>query len=535
MEKILLKIENLSKSFGENVVLKDVNLELKAGEILGLVGENGAGKSTLMKIIFGMDVIRETGGYKGKILLEGNEVKFLSPFDALEAGIGMAHQEFSLIPGFRASENIVLNRESTKKNIAEFLLGEDLNKIDKTENLRRASAAISRLGVDMSGKEKINDMSVAFKQFTEIAREIEREKTKLLVLDEPTAVLTEEEAKILLKTMKSLSEKGIAIIFITHRLDEIMKISDKVTVLRDGNLISTVATKSTNVNQITEWMIGRKVDLSVDEKQKDKNTTQENIIEIKNLWVDMPGEIVKNLSLNIKKGEILGLGGMAGQGKIGIANGIMGLYSAKGEVLYRDENNSETIKLNTPTDPLQKRIFFVSEDRKGVGLLLDESIERNIAYPAMEIKREFFKKVLGLIDIIDDKKVAENAKKYVEKLEIKCMSPKQKVSELSGGNQQKVCMAKAFTMEPEVLFVSEPTRGIDIGAKQLVLNTLKEYNKEKGTTIIITSSEIEELRSICDRIAIINEGKVEGILPPTADILEFGKLMVGVKEENNNE
>ena len=213
----------------------------------------------------------------------------------------------------------------------------------------------------------------------------------------------------------------------------------------------------------------------------------------------------------------------------------MGLYSAKGEVLYRDENNSETIKLNTPTDPLQKRIFFVSEDRKGVGLLLDESIERNIAYPAMEIKREFFKKVLGLIDIIDDKKVAENAKKYVEKLEIKCMSPKQKVSELSGGNQQKVCMAKAFTMEPEVLFVSEPTRGIDIGAKQLVLNTLKEYNKEKGTTIIITSSEIEELRSICDRIAIINEGKVEGILPPTADILEFGKLMVGVKEENNNE
>ncbi|MDD7409931.1 sugar ABC transporter ATP-binding protein [Fusobacterium gastrosuis] len=525
MEEILLKIENLSKSFGENTVLKDVNLELKAGEILGLVGENGAGKSTLMKIIFGMDVIKETGGYNGKIYFDGKEVNFLSPFDALEAGIGMVHQEFSLIPGFEVNENIVLNRESTKKSITEMLLGNDLNRIDKNQNLERATEAISKLGIDMTGKEQINEMSVAYKQFTEIAREIEREKTKLLVLDEPTAVLTEEEAKILLSTMKKLSEKGIAIIFITHRLDEIMKVSDKVTVLRDGNLINTVAIKSTNVNEITEWMIGRKVNLSSGDKKKD-DLVKENILEIKNLWVDMPGETVKDLTLEIRKGEILGLGGMAGQGKIGIANGIMGLCKAGGEVLYKSEN----LGLNNPKEPLNKGIFFVSEDRKGVGLLLDESIERNIAYPTMEIKRQFFKKLFGLFNVIDDKSVTDNAKKYIEKLEIKCMSEKQKVLELSGGNQQKVCMAKAFTMEPELLFVSEPTRGIDIGAKQLVLDTLKEYNKEKGTTIVVTSSEIEELRSICDRIAIINEGKVEGILPPTADILEFGKLMVGVKE-----
>ncbi|MDD7392373.1 MAG: sugar ABC transporter ATP-binding protein [Fusobacterium gastrosuis] len=525
MEEILLKIENLSKSFGENTVLKDVNLELKAGEILGLVGENGAGKSTLMKIIFGMDVIKETGGYNGKIYFDGKEVNFLSPFDALEAGIGMVHQEFSLIPGFEVNENIVLNRESTKKSMTEILLGNDLNRIDKNQNLERATKAISKLGIDMTGKEQINEMSVAYKQFTEIAREIEREKTKLLVLDEPTAVLTEEEAKILLSTMKKLSEKGIAIIFITHRLDEIMKVSDKVTVLRDGNLINTVATKSTNVNEITEWMIGRKVNLSSGDKKKD-DLVKENILEIKNLWVDMPGETVKDLTLEIRKGEILGLGGMAGQGKIGIANGIMGLCKAGGEVLYK----SESLVLNNPKEPLNKGIFFVSEDRKGVGLLLDESIERNIAYPTMEIKKQFFKKLFGLFNVIDDKSVTDNAKKYIEKLEIKCMNEKQKVLELSGGNQQKVCMAKAFTMEPELLFVSEPTRGIDIGAKQLVLDTLKEYNKEKGTTIVVTSSEIEELRSICDRIAIINEGKVEGILPPTADILEFGKLMVGVKE-----
>lgn len=528
MKEVLLKIENLSKSFGENIVLRDVNLELKSGEILGLVGENGAGKSTLMKIIFGMDVIRETGGYNGNIYFNGNHINFKSPFEALEAGIGMVHQEFSLIPGFQASENIVLNRESTKKNIAEFLLGKDFNKIDDKRNLDRANKAISKLGVEMTGKEKINEMSVAYKQFTEIAREIEREKTKLLVLDEPTAVLTEEEAKILLNTMKAFSKKGIAIIFITHRLDEIMEVSDKVTVLRDGNLISTVETKNTNVNQITEWMIGRKINLSVGSKEESEKI-KKNIIEIRNLWVDMPGEIVKNLNLDIKEGEILGLGGMAGQGKIGVANGIMGLYKAGGEVSFRDER----INLNTPAEPLKKGIFFVSEDRKGVGLLLEESIERNIAYPAMEIKNKFFKKQFGFINAINDKEITANAKKYVEKLEIKCTSEKQKVLELSGGNQQKVCMAKAFTMEPEVLFVSEPTRGIDIGAKQLVLDILKEYNREKGTTIIITSSEIEELRSICDRIAIINEGKVEGILPPTADILEFGKLMVGVKEANN--
>ena len=273
-------------------------------------------------------------------------------------------------------------------------------------------------------------------------------------------------------------------------------------------------------------MIGRKIDSSAEETEV-KEKAEEPIITIKNLWVDMPGETVKNLSLVIKKGEILGLGGMAGQGKIGIANGIMGLYDAKGEVEFKGEK----VKLNDPSDPLKKGLFFVSEDRKGVGLLLDSSIEDNIAYPAMQIKGEFFKKRFGVFNLVDNEAVKENAKKYIADLEIRCTSEKQKAQELSGGNQQKVCLAKAFTMDPEVLFVSEPTRGIDVGAKKLVLDTLKKYNREKGTTVIITSSEIEELRSICDRIAIITEGKVEGILPPTASVLEFGKMMMGVKQK----
>ncbi|MGY0394024.1 sugar ABC transporter ATP-binding protein [Fusobacterium sp.] len=530
MKEALLKIENLSKAFGENIVLKDINLEVNPGEIVGLVGENGAGKSTLMKCIFGMPVISETGGYGGKIYFEGKEINFMSPFDALGVGIGMVHQEFSLIPGFKASENVVLNRESTLNSFLEGVFGSRIKAINKKEIDKRAKGALSNLGVDIKSNAMINEMPVAHKQFTEIAREIERENTKLLVLDEPTAVLTEEEAKILLETMKKLSEKGIAILFITHRLDEILSICDKVVVLRDGLLINSVKTEDTDVNQITEWMIGRKIEGSSEEIRV-KKEPKEIAISIKNLWVDMPGEVVKNLSLDIKKGEILGLGGMAGQGKIGIANGVMGLYETKGEIIF----NGEKLVLNTPNDPLKRGLFFVSEDRKGVGLLLDSSIEDNIAYPAIQIKNMFFKKAFGIFNIVDERAVAENALGYIKKLEIRCTTEKQKVQELSGGNQQKVCLAKAFTMRPEVLFVSEPTRGIDVGAKKLVLDTIKEYNKKMGTTIIITSSEIEELRSICDRIAIINEGKVEGILPPTADILEFGKMMVGVKKEARDE
>lgn len=532
-DKILLKIENLSKTFGENKVLKDINLEVKKGEIVGLVGENGAGKSTLMKCIFGMPVILETGGFGGKIYIDGEETNFKTPFDALKAGIGMVHQEFSLIPGFQASENVVLNRESTKKSLLENFFGKRIKTIDSKEANNRTEKALDNLGIDIAVDTMVTEMPVAHKQFTEIAREIERENTKLLVLDEPTAVLTEREAKMLTQTMKMLSEKGIAILFITHRLDEIMEVCDKVVVLRDGTLINSEKIKNTNVDEITEWMIGRKLEDDSEEKniQKNDNDNKETILSVKDLWVDMPGETVKGLSLDIKKGEILGLGGMAGQGKIGVANGIMGLYDSHGKVTFRDEK----IELNKPSDPLEKGLFFVSEDRKGVGLLLENSIEENIAYPAMQIKGEFFKKRFKLFNLLDEDAIRDNAKKYIENLEIRCMDEEQEVGELSGGNQQKVCLAKAFTMDPEILFVSEPTRGIDVGAKKLVLDTLKKYNQEKGTTIIVTSSEIEELRSICDRIAIITEGKVEGILPPTANIVDFGKMMMGVKSKKGIE
>ncbi|WP_297488615.1 ATP-binding cassette domain-containing protein, partial [uncultured Cetobacterium sp.] len=228
MGNILLKMIGVSKSFGENTVLKDINLTIKKGEIIGLVGENGAGKSTLMKIIFGMSVINETGGYSGEMIFNNERVNFKSSFDALNAGIGMVHQEFSLIPGFKASENIVLNRESLNRSFLQDIFGERINSLNKEKMDERAKRAIGHLEVQLDINTKVSHMSVAQMQFTEIAREIEREETKLLVLDEPTAVLTETEAEILLKTMRRLSEKGIAIIFITHRLEEIMNVSDRV-------------------------------------------------------------------------------------------------------------------------------------------------------------------------------------------------------------------------------------------------------------------------------------------------------------------
>ena len=278
MENTLLEIKNLSKSFGENTVLKDINLEIKEGEVIGLVGENGAGKSTLMKIIFGMPVIKETGGYNGEVKVNGEVVNFNSPFDALAAGIGMVHQEFSLIPGFKASENIVLNRETTKNSLLELLFGERIRVIDGKTIKERAKDAIGHLGVTINEEQYVEQMPVAHMQFTEIAREIEREHTKLLVLDEPTAVLTESEAEVLVQTIKRLSAKGIAVIFITHRLDEIIAACDKVVVLRDGVMINAVPTTETNVDEITQWMIGRKIENTDEKELKDISGDDKDII-----------------------------------------------------------------------------------------------------------------------------------------------------------------------------------------------------------------------------------------------------------------
>jgi len=520
-KKELLRLESIGKEFDGNRVLKDVNFSLNEGEILGLVGENGAGKSTLMKILFGMEVIHETGGYEGNIIYQGQKVEFKTPLEALNAGIGMVHQEFSLIPGFSATENIQLNMEKTKKSLISSLTGKMFGTLDWDRMGTESQAAIDMLGVNINATTLISEMPVGHKQFIEIAREINRQHVKLLVLDEPTAVLTESEAIYLKTAMRRLADLGIGIIFISHRLNEIISTCDKIVVLRDGLVVRETPVQGVKVRDIAEWMVGRGMDDAARHVVRESNE-DDIILEINHLWVDMPGETVKDISLKVRRGEILGIGGLAGQGKIGLPNGVMGLYPAGGEIIY----NGKKLDFQEPKNSLNQRIAFVSEDRRGVGLLLDESIEWNIGFNAMQIQDKFLKR-LGPLKLRDDQALNKMAQKYMDQLEIKATGPSQHARSLSGGNQQKVCLAKAFATEPELLFVSEPTRGIDVGAKRLVLESLERYNEDKGTTIVVVSSELEELRSIADRIVIITEGKVIGILPPDTPAADFGLLMSG--------
>ena len=538
----LLRLENVSKEFYGTAVLSGVNFSVGRGEILGLVGENGAGKTTLMHILFGMPVIADTGGYGGRIYLDGNAVAFKSPFDALDAGIGMVHQEFSLIPGFTACENILLNREPLRHNVAAEVFGGRLSTLRRNEMNRRAARAIGKLGVNIDPATPASEMPVGHKQFTEIAREIDRDGVKLLVLDEPTAVLTESEAEILLNAIKTLAAEGIAVIFISHRLREVTEISHRVVVLRDGNVIKDVPNRDITVPDIAFWMVGRDMDTgegrgghrpagarAVDPPPE---AVSREVLRVEKLWVDMPGETVRDVSFTVEQGEIFGIGGLAGQGKLGIPNGIMGLYAAGGRVFLK----GKPVSLGNPRAALDAGMAFVSEDRRGVGLLLDESLDWNIAFGAMQTRGAYLKSWLGgLFRLRDEKAMRRLAAEYIKKLEIKCTGPKQPAKELSGGNQQKVCLSKAFALDPGLLFVSEPTRGIDVGAKKIVLDTLRTYNRERGTTIVMVSSELEELRSICGRVAIVAEGRIAGILRPDSPAAEFGLLMSGISERDERE
>lgn len=523
----VLKMDNISKEYFGNRVLKNVSLAVKPGEIHALMGENGAGKSTLMNILFGMPVIHSTGGFEGTVEIGGQPAAIRAPHEAIEYGIGMVHQEFMLIPGFTITENIKIGREISRPNLASRIFGKQMETLDSEAMAKDARKALDTVGLGISEEEYIRGMPVGYMQFVEIAREIDKTGIKLLVFDEPTAVLTETEAENLLQTMKKIAESGIAIIFITHRLDEVMAIADSVTILRDGEFVAHKEIADTSVTDIAELMIGRKVEKLVDTAQEDTRSIDENDIalKIRDFCVAMPGEMVKGVDLDIRKGEIFGIGGLAGQGKIGIPNGIMGIYESSGTV----EVFGKKLNLNNLGEALRNGIASVSEDRRGVGLLLDESIEENIVFSAIQIKKQFLK-----FGMMDTKKIRAHANDMIKLLDIRCTGPRQHAGDLSGGNQQKVCLARALTMDPDVLIVSEPTRGIDIGAKKLVLEYLAKINREMGKTIIVVSSELVELRSICDRIAIISDGKLASIMSPDAPDAEFGLAMSGSKAEGGN-
>lgn len=524
MQNTILEMKNIEKEFNRNKVLKGVSLQVKRGEVVSLVGENGAGKSTLMNILFGMAGIVNTGGYQGEILWEGQPVQIDSPRQAMNLGIGMVHQEFMLLPSYTVTENVKLNRENTRPNIVSRVVGDSMSTLDRKHMRSDTKEALDKIHLDVDPSTVVGDMPVGFKQFVEIAREIDKKNIKLIVFDEPTAVLTDMESRWLLDTIREISGAGVAVIFISHKLDEVMEISDKIVVLRDGELVDTRARGETDVVGLAKLMVGRNVDFStVAGRPAEEIEQMDLVMQIKNLSVDMPGERAKGIDIDIHKGEILGFCGLAGQGKLAIANGIAGLYPSAGEVYYKEKK----LPFQQPLEILRQGIGFVSEDRRGIGLLMDESIHMNIGLLAMRIKNRFLKSY-GFFHQIDKSGMKKTADDMVRELGIKCVSSDQHPSNLSGGNQQKVCIAKAVVFEPDVLFVSEPTRGIDIGAKKVILDYLLDLNRKKGITIVITSSELVELRSLCDRIAVIYDGHVKSILKPTDSDEKFGLLMSGL-------
>ena len=520
----ILEMRGICKSFSGNQVLKDVDIKVKRGEILALVGENGAGKSTLMNILFGMPVIHSTGGFDGEVFIDGRPVSIASPFDAMELGIGMVHQEFMLIDGYRVDENIKLNRENLRPGPLHKMFGGNLSLLDREAMAVEAAGTLDRLGIELSTRTRAGELPVGHKQFVEIARELDKKNIRLIVLDEPTAVLTESEAHQFLECVKSVARQGISFIFISHRLDEIKAYADQVAVLRDGQLAGDYRVSEVSVIRISELMVGREVELK--QKTKRAENKGENAVEFRNFSVNMPGEELHYMDFAIHKGEILGIGGLAGHGKAAVANGLMGLYPSAGEILL----NGKKLRAEETLGTLRQGVAFVSEDRRGVGLLLEESIEQNITIAAMRVKNRFTVKRAG-IRFYSRRQGREFAGRMIEELDIRCTGQGQYVGRLSGGNQQKVCLARAISMDPEILFVSEPTRGIDIGAKKRILDFLVNLNQTRGITIVITSSELAELRSVCDRIAIITEGRVAGVLRPEDEDYKFGLLMSGSKLE----
>jgi simple sugar transport system ATP-binding protein len=519
----VLELCDIVKSYEGNRVLKGVSLAVRPGTIHALVGENGAGKSTLMNVLFGMSVIHATGGFEGTVVLEGKPFRPLSPADAIAAGLGMVHQEFMLLPGFSVAENIKLNREPSRPNPFSRVAGPLLERVDFRRCGEDARAALDTVGLGIDEWAPVAGLPVGHMQFIEIAREVDKKSLKLLIFDEPTAVLGESEADQLLDVMRALARRGLGILFITHRLDEVLAVADDITVLRDGEVVGRLDPKATTAARIAELMVGRPAAVArTDEVLAERGGTP--ALEVEDLRVEMPGEEVRGVSFSLARGEILGLGGLAGHGKIGIANGLMGLYPASGSV----RKDGVPLPLNDARGALQARLAFVSEDRRGVGILPDESIELNIALSAIESQGRFLRWApLPALRLIDGGAIRRHARDMIRALDVRCTGPRQHVRRLSGGNQQKVCLARAMSLEPDVLLVSEPTRGIDVGAKERVLDILRGLNRERGMSLLVTSSELTELRALCSRIAIVYHGRIVAVLPPDASDGAFGLAMAG--------
>ena len=478
MNNIILKMENVRKEFPGVVALSNVHLNVYDGKIMALLGENGAGKSTLVKVM--------TGVYKrtsGDIYYKGEAVEFKGPKESQEVGIAIIHQELNLINELSIAENIFIGREFKNK----------FGKINWKKTYIEAEKLLNEVGLNENPKEIVGALSIGKQQLVEIAKALSL-NAKLIVLDEPTDALTDKETESLFKVMRKLREDGKSMVYISHRLEEIFEICDDVTILRDGQFIQEEKIENLTKDKMIELMVGRKLE---EQFPKIDHKFGKTIFQA----VNLQNQYLRDISFGIKEGEILGVAGLMGAGRTELAKTIYGVYKLKyGKLILNDKE----ISINNPKDAINKKIAYVSEDRKKDGLILSLSVKENIHISAL-------KNIEGKLGYLNRKKEKEDAQEYIDLMSIKTPSMNQIVKNLSGGNQQKVAIAKSLITNPKLLILDEPTRGVDVGAKKEIYDLINEYKKQ-GMSILMISSEIPEILGMSDRIIVMHEGKIAGEL-----------------------
>lgn len=476
-DEYILELQHIRKEYPGVIALKDVSLEVKKGEILALIGENGAGKSTLIKTCSGAVIPTS-----GKIVINGKEFTHMSPQLATENGIAIIYQEFNNVKGLSAAENLFLGNP-IKKGLV----------IDKRAMEKEAEKAFAQLNIKINPKTLVGDLTVGYQQMIEIAKAILQD-AKVLIMDEPSAPLTSAEVESMFKVCELLKEKGVSIIYISHRLEEIYRLSDRIVVLRDGEYIKTLITKDSHVDELIQLMVGRSLHETFPPRAAGYN--DEVILELQNV----SGNGDKDIDLQIRKGEILGLGGLVGAGRTELVQMIFGAAKmTNGKMIFKGKEVSP----KSPREAIDLGIALVPEDRKRHGALLGVSIKNNINMP-------IYKKI-SKASVINHKKEMEVAKKYEQELLIKTPTLHQLVKNLSGGNQQKVIIGKWLAANSELIIFDEPTRGIDVGAKAEIYKLMNEVISN-GKTILLISSEMEELMGMSDRIVVLAEGRITGEL-----------------------
>ena len=480
MSEVILTMKGIHKSFPGVHALNGVDLEVRKGEVLALMGENGAGKSTLMKVLTGIYQKDE-----GEIVYEGKNVEFLSPREAQDAGITIVHQEINMMGQLTVAQNIFIGRE--------FMNGKIID--DKKMN-EEAARLFQRLNIDIDPSEVIDNLTVGKQQMCEIAKAISRE-VKVIIFDEPTAALTDTEIEELFKIIRDLKKKQLGIVYISHRMDEIKQITDRVTVMRDGEYVGTLITEQCTKDDIINMMVGR----TIFESPKEKSNVKDGapvVLKVEHLNA---GKMVQDVSFELRKGEILGLAGLMGAGRTETARALVGADPIDSGDIYV---NGKKVEIHSPRDAVKAGIGYLSEDRKRYGLVLEKSVSDNTCLAALE------RHLKGLF--IDRKKCDDKSREYVEKLKTKTPGVDTPVVSLSGGNQQKVVIAKWLTRDCDILIFDEPTRGIDVGAKSEIYNLMNELVSQ-GKSIIMVSSEMTEILRMSDRVMVMCEGRKTGEIP----------------------